>query len=186
MNIICDAEIMFLNKKGTYEAIKKVCQRAEIMGTELIGDTEPVQTINQQSIRVLPYEWRQELKALTNHYRFIAWWSNIPVYERKYLPEFFKILGSNYLGKLNFYSFDHVIYYLFLVYRGYWKFCPIEKYGHSVVLECSPYLNVFKDVSKHFPLLWVNYQTYVQDLMYFQENPDVFMVFHLDRHWALE
>lgn len=179
--IVCDAEIRFLKKSNTTDHIKELCDTKQFLGTETIGHLVVVQNINKTSISLLPEEWHDKLKDLTNNYKLLAWWSNIPIYETKYLDEFYNVLGKDYILKLTFYSFDHVIYYLFLVFKGYWSIISTETFGYSVILECYSDLKAFKAISNVFPLLWTNYKTYIQDPDYFNNHDKIFMIYHLDR-----
>jgi hypothetical protein len=182
--IICDSEIKFLKKNiDYYSLIKSVCDKAIILGTDLNGECNIIQSINSKCISVLPNEWHNTLIEITNNKTFLAWFSNIPIYEKKYLSEFFDTLGINFIYKLSYFSFDYVIYYLFLCYKGYWKLQNIKEYGYSDGLECSIDEKMFKDVSSKFPLLWVSNRIYIKCVDYIEnKNCNVFIIFHLDRN----
>ncbi len=180
--LIVDAEIRFIvpsiNPSAMlYELfVQKSVSSKVIIGTDLNGRSEVVQSINLSSMSVLPSNWLPRLSMLTNNGQFLAWWTNVPIYERKYLKDFFNMIGDDFVDKLVYRSFDHVIYYLFLAFRGYISFINVP-YG----LEPSPYLSHFQEVYNSYPLLWVNNKIYSKHKDWFIDKPDIFMVFHLDR-----
>lgn len=181
--IVCDAEIKIIPKYMDHmKALEEVCDRGEILGTELHGDTPIVQKINRSSMNMLPQEWLPKLLDITNNARYLAWFSNLPIYESRYLTEFFHTLGKDYIDRLIYYSFDHVVYYLFCLYKGYWGAKRIEDYGHSVGLECTYQANVYQDIASKFPLLWVSYRIYSKIPEFIESTADKsFIVFHRDR-----
>lgn len=146
------------------------------MGTEHNGGAEIIQRINGAAMSMLPGEWGVRLSEMTNGKRFLAWFTNVPVYERKYLGEFFEVLGEDFYKKVTYHSFDYVIYYLFLAYKGYVSFERVD-----VGLEYYPRADKFKEISEKYPLLWVTNRIYAGDPEYFGAHPHVFMIFHLDR-----
>lgn len=182
--LVFDAEIKIINKDVDHVGlIREVCERAEILGSgKYKSPCWHALNIHRCSIRMLHRGWRRGLNALTNNGCYCAWFTNIPIYERKYLGEFFDVLGPGFENNLSYFSFDHVIYYLFLAVRGYWKLRNIEDFGHSVGLECSNDINPYIDASKQFPLLWVRDSIYRENKEYIEkEDKRAFISFHRDR-----
>ena len=177
--LVVDAEVTFIPQKEgvSHEALVKMsCDRACIIGTEHNGDAPIIQKINHNAMSVLPRDWYDRMCELTNSRRFLAWFTNIPIYERKYLGEFFEAVGEDFVRKLTYHSFDHVVYYLFLAYKGYVTLDRVD-----VGLECYPHIDKFVQISGKYPILWVTNRIYINDPEYFMRHPHTFIVFHLDR-----
>jgi len=178
--LVIDAEVKFLTSPELccdYEAfVKQSVDSRVIIGTCINGKHEVIQTINNTSMDLLPSEWRTKLEELTCNKEYLAWWSTIPIYERKYLDDFYEVLGPDYFTKLVYRSFDYVIYYLFLIFKGYVTLKTVP-WG----LECSPRLEHFLEISAENIILWVSRRIYDKDPEYFKSRPEVMIIFHLDR-----
>lgn len=116
--IVIDAETEFLNKD-----IDKIERNIELVLSSniipCIYENSHSELVIGNSINVLPESWREKLLELTMQKKLSHWFTQgIPIYQKKYLKEFFETLGD-FEKKLNFWTFDYVIFYLFLAYRRY-------------------------------------------------------------------
>lgn len=118
---------------------------------------------------------------ITENYTLYFWWSDLPVYKRSHLTEFFSLINYN---NIDWYHFDHMIYlsYLYLYHNfTFLNISPIVNNGWS--LE-SYYTNNLDNLNK---LKSINYGFSFITKQLFNANVDfclnekTFLLYHLDR-----
>jgi hypothetical protein len=171
--LVIDTEVRFLNKNNQPEKIIKSIIDSKIIPCAYNGSH--AQTIISNSMLPLPAEWKPKLNELTLDMKLCHWFhESMPIYPRKYLDEFFEILGPSIEKRVNFWSFDYVIFYLFLAYKGY---VTLEKYDNYLFDK----LGVYSHNPKYFRV-WIPPIEYKNNSEEFDSNLNsVFAITQLDR-----
>jgi hypothetical protein len=116
--IVCDSQSNIIvdnfTKENVTKKIEAIFNNKIIYGCE-INTTYPnyelSMKITRQTTEIFK-ERKDELKSLTNDYHLYYWWSDLPVYKRDHLDDFFsKIDYSN----IDYFHFDHMIYQNYLM-----------------------------------------------------------------------
>jgi len=119
--IVCDAEISIIpenfNRTNILNKINKIYQNkliyAGINGAveKIMKDVASIIIKDSASIFINNNDVN-ELKNITNNFQLYYWWSDLPVYKREHLTDFFsKICCDN----LTWHQFDHKIYLNYLI-----------------------------------------------------------------------
>jgi hypothetical protein len=115
--IVCDAEIDIIpenfNMNNISNKVESIFKNKKIYGGE-IDHNFAAKIINDQSATVFCLDDYNKLNELTNNFNLYYWWSDVPVYKREHLPDFFNKLSFD---NINWSHFDHIIYlnYLLLI-----------------------------------------------------------------------
>ena len=110
--IVCDAEITIIpenfNEHNIINKINRIFSNKIIYGGETndsLGNK-----ITRISAELISKDDR--LKNITKNYSLYYWWSDLPVYKREHLSDFFNKITYN---NINWYHFDHKIYLNYLI-----------------------------------------------------------------------
>ena len=111
--IVCDAEISIIpenfNRTNILNKINKIYENKLIYSG---NTTTTVNEIIKDSASIFINNHVDELKNITNNFQLYYWWSDLPVYKREYLTDFFnKICYDNICWN----HFDHKIYLNYLI-----------------------------------------------------------------------
>jgi len=130
-------------------------------------------TINYESAK---------LSNCNKYLNIYAWFFDIPIYEKQDLKDFFEYFGDfeNLAQKLNWHSFDHLVYMYFLLKTDKAKIINYRNEAQEVPEFLSLYnLEKIKEKYNYFPL-WMTKKSYLESLSLQQKNI-VFMLSHVDR-----
>lgn len=182
--VICmDAEIIFLEKKGWNEAAKKIIDRKCWFGGQLNPRMIGEQRIVQCSMTELPpYGSVPEdyFKNIENFY--YTWWWDLPVYKAEHIDKFLQWVRwdekNDFLSKITWYTFDHVVYQLFTcIFEGY-QFQKIIGHCHSLEFSST---NVVEFMAEHIAQIhWVNGMAFAQNPGFYLEH-EFLAVYNIDR-----
>jgi len=147
-----DAEIEFINVTNIYDKFKTYCEKKRVIaGNTVIRNNihnfldnihaKSIEHFNDSAIKIINTE--------TNQGKYYFWYSDINIYDRKILPEFFKYIHfddtpmhfSTFIKKINFFSFEYVIYYYYCIVFHNYKIECMEKYDikRQWSMEAAPY-----------------------------------------------
>jgi hypothetical protein len=180
----CDSEIEFVSCDFVNEKFKNFCERKIIIGSTVdspINVVNPFEILPQSKLIEVVEKINKTSAALFNeeeieriskfNFRFYFWFSDIPVYDSKILIDFFNHINfnetqyENFIKKLNYYTFDFIIYaYYCLMYKDY-KTLNIKDYGISRnwSLESMPY-DIYEEILKlKYEPMCVIYNTYLEN-----------------------
>jgi len=188
--IVCDAEITIIpenfNRTNILNKINKIYQNKLIYA----GDIAPVPAPSSNFVKQIITDSARifinnndvnELKNITNNFELYYWWSDLPVYKREHLTDFFsKICYDNIV----FHHFDHKIYLNYLILYHKFNILNISNLiNHNWSLE-SYNTNNEKNLSilknNNYGFSWVTPH-------FFDNNKDYLMkegcclLYHLDR-----
>jgi hypothetical protein len=100
--IVCDAEIDIIPENFTMDNIsnkvESIFKNKKIFGGETNG-TFGTNLINTQSASLFCLDDYNKLNELTNNFNLYYWWSDVPVYKREHLPDFFNKISQLVLPK---------------------------------------------------------------------------------------
>lgn len=119
---------------------------------------------------------------LSNEYYY--WWSDIPVYRRTDLNNFFNVIKPN----LFTYSFDHLIYLNYLILYENFKIINVNPLLDTTVGSLELYYNQSGDISKLEKLNDIGYGfSYINKQLYefnkdYLNKKGTFIIYHLDRY----
>jgi hypothetical protein len=192
-----DSEIEFVNTNKVDVKLENYCNKKIIIGStvnEVRTVTNPfyvvpqtelvkvIEKINKESSNLFSNDEKEILFNMISN-RFYFWFSDIPVYQSELLIDFFNHIQfseSTYVDfskKLNYYSFDYIIYvYFCLLYKNY-KILDIKNHNinRNWSLESIPY-DVYLDVLKigYEPMCLI-YNTYKENEY---KNLDIVLTYH--------
>ena len=115
--IVCDAEITIIpenfNEKNVLNKIHEIYQNKLVYAgsTRYHHATHVAITANSASVFIND-EDVNKLKSITNDFKLYYWWSDLPVYKREHLDDFFNKIRRNII---TWHHFDHVIYLNYLM-----------------------------------------------------------------------
>ena len=178
--IVCDSEITIVPENFTetniLNKINKIYENKIVYAGEQPNNTDFMNII-KHSANLICNE--SESEKITKNYTMYYWWSDLPVYKREYLADFFsKIDYSNIV----WYHFDHIIYlnYLILYHEfdiidmtrliNHWSFelyNPIDHHVQSLK-------------SNKYGFSFITNKIYNNNKQFFI-NEGSFILFHLDR-----
>lgn len=131
--VVCDSEIEFVtenfNKEFIYQKIDELYRNKKIYA----GLSNGTRQITDGSASLFCKEDYDKLRHITKNFVFYYWWSDIPIYRRDTLKDFFsKIDYSN----INWFCFDHMVYLNYLMlYKDFYIVNISKELGHGFSLE---------------------------------------------------
>lgn len=179
--IVCDAEINIIPENFT--EINILNKINNIYETKLIyageSNDETVNRITKYSAELICKG--DNLKNITLDYKLYYWWSDLPVYKREHLDDFFS--KFNY-DNICFYHFDHNIYINYLIlYHNF----TILNLTNIIDLKWSLESFYTDSIEKLNALVSYKYGfSYITTKFYknnkeFLINQGSFLLYHLDR-----
>ena len=118
---------------------------------------------------------------MTNNFNLYFWWSDIPVYKRTHLKDFFnKIDYSNIEHR----HFDHIIYQYFLVLTEGFKLInttPIHSKWSFELLDTTDIHILTKLSELGYGFGWVPKKLYDPSNIEFLNTQNTLLIYHLDR-----
>jgi hypothetical protein len=181
--ICCDAEIDIIPENFTNENIRNKIKNIFNNKKIYAGDTSKdlLLKITETSANLFPNELDQ-LKNITNNFNLYFWWSDIPVYRRTDLEDFFKKI--NYT-KINWFHYDYLIYQYYLIITHNFTIInttPITNINWSLETLNTSDINILNKLNEiQFGFGWMNKGMYNlnTDLLL---SKGTFILYHLDRH----
>ena len=183
--IVCDAEITIIpenfNRNNILNKINKIYQNKLIYAG--VPNRRHIERIIKESASIfVNNEDVNKLKNITNNFKLYYWWSDLPIYKREHLTDFFsKICYDNII----WHHFDHIIYLNYLILYHNFNILNI-----SDLIKCHWSLESYntKD-EKHLSILknnnygfsWVTPQFFYNYKDYLLKE-GCFLLYHLDRH----
>ena len=180
--IVCDAEISIIpenfNRTNILNKINKIYENKLIYA----GNTsqESICRITKESASIFINDV-DELKNITNNFQLYYWWSDLPVYKREHLTDFFnKICYDN----ITWYHFDHKIYLNYLILYHKFNILNLSNLiNHSWSLESyntnnKETLNVLKN--NNYGFSWAT-PNFLNDHKDFLMKEGCCLLYHLDR-----
>jgi|688.fasta_scaffold42219_4 2-polyprenyl-3-methyl-5-hydroxy-6-metoxy-1,4-benzoquinol methylase len=124
--IAIDSETKFLDKEIDAESLISSVINSKFLPVQV--GRPYTREIVSNAIKVFPEKYERDLINLTENMNICHWFSEgMPIYVSSYLDEFFETIGD-FEKKLNFWSFDYVVFWLFLALKEYVK---LEKFTSS-------------------------------------------------------
>ena len=112
--IVCDAEITIIpenfNRTNILNKINKIYENKLVYAGKV--DNNQVERIIKDSASIFINNDVDELKNITYNFQLYYWWSDLPVYKREHLTDFFSKICYN---NIDWYHFDHKIYLNYLI-----------------------------------------------------------------------
>jgi len=175
--IVCDSEITIIPENFTEENILNKINN--IFENKIIyaGEDKNSRRITETSAKIIS----NKLQDITKNYNLYYWWSDLPVFKRDHLEDFFnKINYSN----INWHHFEHIIYLNYLILYYDFKMVNLTKLiNHNFSLESYNTNN-----KNHLKLLEENKYgfSFVVPKFYnnhkeFLNKQKCFLLYHLDR-----
>ena len=183
--ISCDAEIDVILENFTLDNIKNkidaIFKNKKVYGgytdhSDIHKITESTATIFNNGADIV------KIKENTSNYKLFYWWSDLPVYKRSHLKDFFSKINYN---DLTWYHFDHMVYLNFLfLYHGFQFINITDSLNIRWSLENFETNDIKQlDLLKNklnYTFSWVNPSLYQEHKKYLIKNGS-FIIFHLDR-----
>jgi hypothetical protein len=148
---VIDSEVEFINLDNLYDKFKLYCDRK----TVIAGNTTTrnkvhyfLDDIHKKTIEHIKINDRTVVNNETKNGKYYFWYSDINIYDRKLLPDFFKYINfdlssnfTSFIKTINFWSFEYIIYYYYCIALHNYKIVCMEDYGikRQWSLEAAPY-----------------------------------------------
>jgi hypothetical protein len=186
--IICmDSEIDIIPENISNENIsKKIMQ---IFSNKKIyagkNGEKLAERVAESSARVFKNDY-ERLKSLSSDFTLYSWWSDLPVYRKSDLTDFFEVINYNENKyKLIWEQFDHLIYQYYLLLRCNFEIInttPITNLNWSLELLKNENHNILNSLlSIGYGYSWINRKFY-ENNKDFIESQGGFLIYHLDRY----
>ena len=186
--IVCDSEIDIKVENFNINNINKKIN--QIFENRIIyaGNVEKNNNIAQveASANLFSNEDNEIIKHETNNFTLYSWLSDLPVYKKTHLSDFFKKI--DYYNKrhlITWFHFEHMMYQYYLIIYHNFKVIdttPITNIKHS--LE-NVYTNNIDILSKlediNFGFSWITKKWYMSNPEYFNSKK-TFLIYHLDNN----
>jgi len=186
--IICiDSEIDIIPENVSSENISK--KITQIFSNKKLyagkNGSNLTRGVNESSARLFKNDF-ERLKSLTSDFTLYSWWSDLPVYRKSDLPDFFEVIKYNENKyKLEWGQFDYVIYQYYLVLKYNFEIInttPITNLDWSLELLKNENHNILNSLlSIGYGYSWINKELYVSNKD-FVESHGGFLIYHLDRY----
>jgi len=186
--IVCDSEIQIIEENFTCDIIKSICDT--IFKNKLLygGRVNNLLTrsIMQESANLLKNDvYTHIIREHTKDYSMYIWWSDLPIYKRDTLNEFFSLINYDNLPPEYYVQnhFDHLVYSYYLILFHDFKICDTSlcmnnKWSlESYIPRHEGDLKYLQNVGYTFS--WVVqkfYNNYIEFL-----NGKTILIYHLDR-----
>lgn len=182
--IVCDAEIDIVEENLTVDnvmqKVSNIFTNKMIYGSICPND-DKVTEIVKISASMFDTNSIERLKKVTEDYTVYYWWSELPVYKRDTLADFFEKIGN--IEDLNWYHFDHLVYLNYLIlYHGFQLLNMSPLTGIQEPLETfDATLDQLAILKEHlFGFGWMVKQVFHKHRDYLLDQ-GTFLLYHLDR-----
>jgi hypothetical protein len=149
---VIDSEIEFINVTNLYKKFKIYCEKKRVIaGNTIVRNSihNFLDNIHDKSIEHFNADDLKIINKETNNGKYYFWYSDINIYDRNILPGFFKYIRfddtpinfTQFIKKINFWSFEYVIYYYYCIVFHNYKIECMEKYDikRQWSMEAAPY-----------------------------------------------
>jgi len=187
--IVCDSEIDIINKNFNMNNILNKVE--SIFKNKIIYAGEAnrqllTDTVNSGSSNVFCNNDFNKLKDITNDFTLYYWWSDLPVYKREHLPDFFnKICFNNISWK----HFDHIIYLNYLLlYKDFslLNITPLIDHNWSLELYYTDNIEKLNKLKEHkYGFGWV-IPKFLEISYDYLLNEGTFLIYHTDRIYNVD
>ena len=182
--IVCDAEISIIpenfNRTNILNKINKIYENKLIYAGNS-DNNEQAYGIIKDTASIFINKDADELKNITNNFKLYYWWSDLPVYKREHLTDFFnKICCDN----ITWNHFDNIIYLNYLMLYHKFNILNLSKLiNHNWSLESyntnnKESLNILKNNNYGFSWATPNFFNNHKDFLI---KEGCFLLYHLDR-----
>lgn len=173
--IVCDAEIDFIRSNFTKEnvtnKINNIFENKMLYaGRSNDSFSSFISFVNEKSTIIFKDpENYDKIKNITKDFTLFYWFSNLPVYKRDYLVDFFEKIDLN--NDISYHCYDYIVFCNYLLI--YHNFTILD---HTDVLD---YTDVIKKYNRHLGSLEIFNTTNMDSIKYLQNNKYGFsFVFH--------
>jgi hypothetical protein len=181
--IVCDAEISIIpenfNRTNILNKINKIYENKLIYAGA--NNSSQVYNIIKVSASIFINNDVDKLKNITNNFQLYYWWSDLPVYKREHLTDFFnKICYDNIIWE----HFDHIMYLNYLILYHNFNILNVSNLiNHNWSLEGydtnnKENLNILKNNNYGFSWAMPNFLNNHKD---FLMKEGCCLLYHLDR-----
>jgi hypothetical protein len=181
--IVCDSEIDIIienfTKDNVMQKINNIFSNKRIYAGE-VDELLPIH-INKRCSSLFPADL-EKLRNITQDFRLYSWFSDLPVYRREDLTDFFnKIDYTNIV----WHHFDHIIYQFFLLLDKNFTLInttPITNLKYSLELLKTNNNNICNNLLKEgYGFGWCSKMLYNINKSFLDNNSKSFIIYHLDR-----
>jgi len=184
--IVCDAEIKLINENfninNIFEKLNNFFENRLLYAGET--DNNDVSKIIKTCGDVFLCENDKcIINKITNNYSLYLWWSDMPIYKRSHLKDFFEKINFN-SANINWNHFDHLIYvYYLLLYQNFSIINLTNIINIKWSLECyytDDINNLYILKNNKYTFSWVTPKLFNRFKDFFIENK-TFLLYHIDR-----
>ena len=189
--LICtDDEIEFIQNFDGKALLEKFINKKHFAATNISSiksKDNVLQRVLIESCKLIQEGGNRKLiQTATKNYALYGWFSDIPFYDSKFVPDFldkFGLTGYQSLTKLSFFTFDHILYQYYKIFMGdtnyydlQWEYTNKNIYNWFECLHLKPLNLVYVDYYQRvFAPSWVSS---IELATHFTE---AICIFHTDR-----
>jgi hypothetical protein len=180
--ICCDAEIdiIFQNftNENIHEKINNIFNNKKIYGG--ISNEPLVNKILSSSAKLFTNNYTN-LQNITKNFSLYFWWSDLPVYKRTHLFDFFQTINYD---NINFHHFDYIIYQYYLILNHNFLIINITTLIdirwslENLYTKDIKILNKLSDIDYGFSYITKKMYDYCTEYIISKKT---FIIYHLDR-----
>jgi len=147
-----DSEIEFINVTNLYSRFKLYCEKKLVISGNTSIKNIIHNFLDNIHIKCIEHFNKNDINLInseTNNGNYYFWYSDINIYDRKILPDFFKYIRFDdttnnfleFIKKINFWSFEYIIYYYYCIVFQNYKIKCMENYDikRQWSMEAAPY-----------------------------------------------
>lgn len=183
--VVCDAEIGAIkenfNYTNIYNKIKHILNSKQIFGADFFSEGFDVNLhINESCASLFGPENYEIIRTKTHDLRFAFWWSDLPVFDRTHLHDFFSKINYKYINNSHF---DRNVYVCYLLLFHNFEIVDLTPFGQRSSLETLNPENhhaIQKLIDLNYSFAFVHEKFFWRHL-HFLVGRGSFLRFHLDR-----
>ena len=181
--IVCDAEIKLIpenfNQRNIINKIEQIYNNKIIYAGSSDNNNKIINIIKNSCS--LFKNNINDLGKITNNFTLYSWWSDLPVYKRSHLKEFFKIINFD---NINWHHFDHMIYQFYLIlYHNFTilNITDLINWNHSLEGYNTSDINIlYKLKNNKYGFSWIDPSLFNNHKDFLLKEGS-FLLYHLDR-----
>ena len=189
--LVCtDDELEFFKKFSGVSVIEKFIKSSSFPATNMSKVTSKdniIEKVISECTKILKNEVdRKKIVELTQHFQLFSWFSDVPYYDCKHMPEFFSKYGlTDYssLNKISFFTFEHILYQFYCLlnnthnyYVFNWNYDELGVYNW---FECFHMSNIGTQYAREYQGMYK--PSWCSSIELTEVFTDSFCIFHTDR-----
>lgn len=189
--LVCtDDELEFYKKFSGTNVVEKFTKSSSFPATNMTkvrSKDNIIEKVISECTKILENEFdRKRIIEVTQQFQLFSWFTDVPYYDCKHIPEFFLKYGfTNYssLNKVSFFTFEHILYQFYCIlnnthnyYVYNWDYDELGVYNW---FECFHMSSTGTQYAKEYQSVYR--PSWCSSVKLIEVFTDSFCLFHTDR-----